>query len=161
MPLNAPRPMRKSVQSAWRPSLYLPLQLQLDPLDKNRRPLYPYSARRARRAGLRLRWAPSKPARYPHRVRVQKDGRRNGDKRGRRGRAKLTSMESKIITALRRAVAWLRRNPKARADALELSAASLRLRADKREPKNKRAAIRLRHRASQLEMRARQLRGSA
>lgn len=68
-------------------------------------------------------------------------------------------MESKIITALRRAVSWLRRNPQARADALEASAFALRLRADKREPKNKRAAVRLRQRASQLELRARQLRG--
>lgn len=66
---------------------------------------------------------------------------------------------NRILAALRRAAAWLRRNPAARADALELAAAAIRKKADSAEREgNVRKAERKRSRATVLELRAAQLR---
>jgi hypothetical protein len=66
---------------------------------------------------------------------------------------------NRFTAALQRAVAWLRRNPSARADALELAAAAIRKKADSAEREgNIRKAERKRGRATVLELRAAQLR---
>lgn len=67
-----------------------------------------------------------------------------------------------ITDLLRRAIAWLRRNPEARAHALELTAVAARARADVREREGMaRTADRLRRRAEVLDARAQQLRDGA
>lgn len=64
-----------------------------------------------------------------------------------------------FVTLVRRALAWLRRNPTARAEALELAAAAARARADERDRERRpSAARRLRERAAVFEARAEQLR---
>lgn len=65
----------------------------------------------------------------------------------------------KFADLLRRALAWLRRNPTAHAEALDLAAASARARAVERELQGRHgAAHRLRERAAVFEARAEQLR---
>jgi hypothetical protein len=60
---------------------------------------------------------------------------------------------------VRRAIAWLRRNPEVRADALELAAHAARGRAIRLEADGRgRAAARARRRAVSLDARAEQLR---
>lgn len=64
-----------------------------------------------------------------------------------------------LAELLRRALAWLRRNPTARAEALELAAASARARsAECDRQRRPSAARRLRERAAVFETRAAQLR---
>ena len=63
---------------------------------------------------------------------------------------------------LSRLLAWLRRNPTARADGLELAALAARARADRLDERGRQqAALRARDRAALLEARALQLRRSA
>lgn len=67
-----------------------------------------------------------------------------------------------LTSFLHRAVAWLTRNPEARADALALAAIAARARASERERQGRPdAARRLRARADIFDARARQLRGRA
>ena len=70
-------------------------------------------------------------------------------------------MPTRLQAFIARLVALFRRNPGARADALELAATSARQRADGIEHLQPRRAERLRRRAELFEQRARQLRRRA
>jgi hypothetical protein len=68
-------------------------------------------------------------------------------------------MTSPIVTIFRRALSWLRRNPEARADALELAAHAARARAARLDGDGRAtAASRARARSVTLDARAEQLR---